>query len=462
MKTLHPLKAATVACGLLIACFLPNQSHAQDSTRIQKLDLRLPLADFPQTAKLPYHYPSMQQSLTLSNTFYDAAFWGIDAAANAAFGKPGTESSRGKKILSATARYGAGLAFARYGSELPIPLGVWAHEEFHRSVLGVNGVKSKNGNWLLSRWDGTVYGVSDEALADLKQNNLSGLLYSYVAGVQSENMSTRTNVIHDTYTKRSFYKNPLYAYNAYYVWNYFRFSTSDLSDSVKVIAPEHESSNPLERDFAGADLTAWVYDMFSPGEAYSNRTDFPNGEGENRRIGYSELSKEGKDYLQQQKKLSLLNFINPAIFCINRFSAGNGFAFNAFFQYAPTHFGNDISVTVPVWTKKNNFLFAIHNYNNHTEPFFGAEFGLLDKPVGKNLSLSFIAHGWSQPENQDFFAMNAESGGAIEIDGSYAFTKNLRATAGVTAKSKGWMMGNPYLNSNISCRAGISYSLLQN
>jgi hypothetical protein len=273
-------------------------------------------------------------------------------------------------------------------------------------------------------------------------------------------MSTRTNVIHDTYTKRSFYKNPLYAYNAFYVWNYFRFATSDLSDSVKVIAPQHESVNPSERDFAGADLTAWAYDMFTPNQPFSGRTDFPNGEGENRRIGYSELPGEAKDYLQKQKKLSLLNFVNPAIFYINRFSAGNGLTFNVFFQYAPTHFGNDISVTVPVWTRKNNLLFAIHNYNNHTDPFFGLEVGLLDKPVGEKLMLSVIAHGWSQPNDQDFFSLESERGGALELDGSYAFTKNFSATAGVTAKSKGWMMGNPYLNSNVSCRIGIAYSLM--
>jgi len=61
--------------------------------------------------------------------------------------------------------------FVKYGSELPIPLGVWAHEEFHHSVLGVNGISSKNGNWFLSRWDGTVYGVSDEQLSDLKRES---------------------------------------------------------------------------------------------------------------------------------------------------------------------------------------------------------------------------------------------------------------------------------------------------
>lgn len=458
MKHIFARKAALAAAWLSIAVTFSHNLHAQDTTRVQQLDLQLPLVDFPQTSKLAHHYPSMQQSLTLSNTMYDLSFRGIDAAANAVFGKPGTENSRGKRILSASVRYGAGLAFARYGSELPIPLGVWAHEEFHRAVLGVNGISSKNGNWIGTRWDGTVFGVSDDQLATMKRENLSGLLYSYVAGVQSEVMSTRTNVVHDTYTKRSFYKNPLYAYNAWYVWNYFRFATSSASDSVKVLAPPHESVNASERDFAGSDLNAWVYDMFSPNAPFSNRDDFPNGEGENRRLGYSDLSHEAQNYLQKQKKLALLNFLNPAIFCINRFST-DGLAFNVFFQYAPTHFGNDISIVVPVWTKKNNLLFAIHNYNNHTDPFFGAEFGIVDKPIGEKFRLSAIAHAWSQPEN--FYAMNGNAGGAMELDGSFAFTRNLSVTAGITAKSKGWMAGNPYLAQNISCRAGLSWSVWQ-
>jgi hypothetical protein len=145
MKTLSTTKATSVVSGLLIASI------------------------FPQTTTLPYHYPSMQQSTTLSNSFYDLAFWGIDAGTNAIFGKHETEKPLSSKLLSGTVRYGAGLAFAKYGSELPVCFGVWSHEEYHRAVLGVNGVDSKNGNWLLSRWDGTVYGVSDESLADLKK-----------------------------------------------------------------------------------------------------------------------------------------------------------------------------------------------------------------------------------------------------------------------------------------------------
>lgn len=97
-------------------------------------------------------------------------------------------------------KYTLSLAFVKYGSELPIPLGVYTHEEFHR-------------------------------------------------------------VNQDFYNQRTFYKNPFYLYNAFYVWDYFRFSASSDADSVKVLALPDEDPDPYFRDYAGADLTAWIYDL---------------------------------------------------------------------------------------------------------------------------------------------------------------------------------------------------------
>lgn len=83
---------------------------------------------------------------------------------------------------------------------------------------------------------------------------------------------------------------------------------------MKILAPPDESRNPVERDYAGADLTSWAFDMFNPDAPYTSRDPFPGGDGVNRRIGFSDLSQEAQDYLKKQKNLSLLNFINPSIF----------------------------------------------------------------------------------------------------------------------------------------------------
>ncbi|MEI9920093.1 MAG: hypothetical protein WDO14_15055 [Bacteroidota bacterium] len=314
---------------LLIAmiALISASATAQDTTHYS-LRLGLSLIDLPQNKRL---VPSMTQSLELSNNFYELSYYGIYRLDRMVL--------RRSRFARKAADYALGLGFAYYGSELPIPFGVWAHEEFHRSVLSTSGIHSKNGNWIGTRWDGTVFGVSDQQLTGLKKNNPSGLLYSYVAGVQYETMATKENVVNDFFFPAKHTKAPLYLYNAWYVWNYFRFSTGALSDSVKIKAPEFESRFDNERDFAGADLTAWANDMFTPDRAYTTgRTPFPNGEGVNRRIGYSDLSSDAQRFLSKQRTLSLINFINPAIFMIERIKIGRGFSFNVFGSYQPDTF----------------------------------------------------------------------------------------------------------------------------
>lgn len=433
---------------------------AQNDTSSYRLLLDITVVDFPQNKDLPGKFPSMTQTTSWSNGLYDLAFWGIHSGNKAIFRHTDQHSPLGKRILKGATGYALGFAFAKYGSELPVPFGVWAHEEYHRAVLGVNGVASKNGNWLLSRWDGTVYGVHDTTLADLKKNNINGLLYSYVAGIHSGNMTTRTNMITDQFNDREFYKSPLYLYNALYAWNYFRFATSPLSDSVKVLAPEHENANPEERDYAGSDLNAWIHDMFNPDKPFDARDNFPGGEGENRRIGYSDLTGEEQDYLKRQKNLALLNFINPSIFCINRIHTGDNSTISFFFQYYPTHFGNDISLVVPLKTSGNNWVIAFHNYNNRTSSFAGIELGIFERPLHPKCNVTLLVHGWSQPENQDFFAYEGTTGGAVYARADYLITPAFRISVAAQAKSKGWVAGNPYLGSNVSVNAGISWRLI--
>ncbi len=243
-------------------------------------------------------------------------------------------------------------------------------------------------------------------------------MYSYVSGIQSENYLTQVNVIEDFFHPRTFYKNPMYLYNAYYVWDYFKFSASSLSDSVKVLAPPDEDVNPINRDFAGADLTAWIYDMFSPESPYTDRDMFPDGEGVNRRIGFSDLTTEGQDYLKKQKQLSLLNFVNPAIFLLNRIKVNQDFNFLAFMQYSPVHFGNDIALYIPFQIKSVNQLIAIHNYNNRDKRFPGIQYGIynISPFLNKKMEIGGTLSLWIQPVNQGFFDQSGKFGGALEME----------------------------------------------
>ncbi|VXD13750.1 hypothetical protein [Marinoscillum sp. 108] len=416
-----------------------------------RLAFNFPLLDIPQNTQKEHRYPSMSQSMGYSNTLYDLSFWGIDALNNSLF--------RTDNWKSRTSGYLAGLFFSKYGSELPIPLGVWAHEEYHRSVLGVNGVASKNGNWIFHRWDGTVYGPSDEELADLKTRDVNALLYSYVAGVQYETQLTKENVLFDFYHPRGFYKNPLYLYNAYYVWNYFRFSTSTLSDSVKVIAPKYESDIASERDYAGADLTAWAFDMFSPSASYYDRDDFPDGSGKNRRVGFHDLTPEGQSYLRRQRRLSLLNFLNPSIVMINRIRISEAMTIMPFFQYQPTHFGNALSLNMPFTYEENGYYLGLTQYNNYHHHFYGIDIGVYDFKTSstEHLSISCVIKLWKQPES--FYSAKGKFGGAVQLTTKYAISDEVSLTLQLVSKSAGWMEGNPYLVRKISPIFGLQYTV---
>lgn len=446
----------SIYLGILL--FSASTLFAQDPA-VYKLRLSYSLLDLPQNFNSVGNYPSMMQSVELSSGLFDLGFWGIDAAGNAII-KNRNESFVGK-IANIGLKYFLGLGFSNYGSELPIPLGVFTHEEFHRSVLGVHDLSSKNGNWVFNRWDGTVYGLSDEVLSELKMNSINDLLYSYVSGVQSENYLTQVNVIEDFFHPRTFYKNPLYLYNAYYVWNYFKFSASSLSDSVKVLAPPHEDVNPINRDFAGADLTAWIYDMFSPETPYTDRDMFPDGEGVNRRLGFSDLTTEGQDYLNKQKQLALLNFVNPSIFLVNRINVSRDFNFLAFMQYSPVHFGNDIALYIPFQIKSMNQLIAIHNYNNMDKKFLGFQYGIynISPFLNKKIEIGGTLNLWTQPINQGFFDQSGKLGGAIEMKSDFDIGRGFLVNITAGYKTTGWMIGNPYIDQKAKFRVGIKYFL---
>lgn len=434
-----------------------QKTTAQDSSTVYQLDLRIPVADY--SLSNPSPLPSMQQATDWSNSLYDAAFWGISKAGNRIFsGKKGLPEKR-RQFFATSFSYALQLGFARYGSELPIPLGVWAHEEYHRAVLSSGSLRSKNGNFFINRWDGTVYGIGDTALASLKNSHPEILLYSYTSGAQAELMSTRTISMDDFFNRRTQYRNALLLYNSWYVYNYFHFACSPLSDSVKVIAPAFEDQHAELRDFAGADLNAWVYDMLSPGTSFFSRDSFPNGEGVNRRIGFSDLSGEGRAFLTDQKRLSLINFINPGIFFINRIPAGRHASFTFFAQYAPVHFGNAISLTIPARINACNFYLRANRFANRNISTYGVDAGISDWKIRKTGRLSVSASASFRVQPESYFSDNKNTGGSASLSMACRLSDYFSVNATVFGKTKGWEMGSPYLNDNFSVQAGLRFHL---
>ena len=131
-------------------------------------------------------------------------------------------------------------------------------------------------------------------------------------------------------------------------------------------------------------------------------------------------------------------------------------------QYAPTHFGNDLALVVPFNFKERDFLVKLHNFNNRTESFWGVEFGRSGIQVSKNLQSGVLIHAWVQPENQDFFANSGKVGGAMEVMTQHKLSRSVSGFVSITAKTKGWMMGNPYIRENINGRIGLNYNWKKN
>jgi hypothetical protein len=440
---------------LFLSCTAICQQDRPDS-----MDFGFPLINVPENIHPKLSYPSMVGSAEIAESFYQLGYAAVRSGSVALF--KGLEKSNLKKTryIRGAFNYVASLALDRYGSELPIPLGVWAHETFHQSVLNANGAAhSINGNWLFNRWNGEVYGVSDEELSALKSNNLSGLLHAYVAGVQSEVVIGKLSTLKNFYGGPSEFRNALALYNAWHVWNYFRFCTSKGSDDAKHNLPTYEDKNPLQRDFAGADLTAWIYDMFQPHRSYTDRDPFPNGYGVNRRIGFSDLPIEGQKYLIQQKNLALLNFINPSIFFINRIKLNRYSRFNFFVEYSPTPFGNDISLLVPFAIRKNNYLFGFHRYSNSIFSPVGFEGSLVNYPITRGVLLTTRFAIWTQPRTQSYWELERKLGGSLNSCFSYSFLKHFRLGAQLYAKTSGWELSSPYLGNHFSGEISVFYHL---
>jgi hypothetical protein len=225
--------------GIFLSVMIILSSNDISGQYRYDLKLDIPLFDFPENSDLPYRYPSMQQALDWTSSIYELGFHGISVLGDKIFIPDEQSSKSWRKICNSIFKYAFGSAFSIYGSELPVPLGVWSHEEFHRAVLGMNGISSKNGNWIFNRWNGTVYGISDMSLDNLKSSDPRYLLYAYVSGLQYEVLMNEKITIDEFSNPRSYPRSALILYNSWYVCNYFRSSTGQNRD----LPPSKENSD---------------------------------------------------------------------------------------------------------------------------------------------------------------------------------------------------------------------------
>lgn len=443
----------------LVSFLATSASFAQKVSDTTGLYLEFPIIDFPYqkhavktTGNIltSYANPSMNQSLAMSNNLYTSAHWGINRIIKT--------NSEFTDILF---RNLTAAGFDLFTFYTPLGMG-WLHEEYHRAVMTRREINSFNDMNTFPFGQALVYvrKVTDENLIMLSDNYNQDFRRLMTAGNEGQFHQIQTLQKNNFYLNQDLPNIPLYWMSTMTNIIYLNQSGDDIFNEKIDESNEKDGIDINNRDFTGADFTTWVDALFFPDKPYINRGLHPSGVGINRYIKPSQLSNEARSYLQKQGNLHWLNILSPHLVGFPKIklkSTENGNYYGSFaIRHLLTPFGNDINLDVFYQTPKNNLFFALHNYNNLNSSFFGLEGAIIDKPFFSNrLLLSGRSMLWTQPKNQSFFTNKAGLGAMLCIRGSYAMGHWFPYLE-IEGKTDGWVMGNVFLEKNITLNMGIS------
>jgi len=398
-----------------------------------------------------YANPGMSQSLALTTDLYSAVHYGL-----------------GKAFVKKKQFYSDFRIFLEYTSYLAsdfilmyAPLGDgWLHEEYHRAVMSRFNINSFNdmNTFPLGAEIVSVNHVSDEDLIRFKNESPADFIRMHVAGIEGEYL-----LIDKLEKNNFFYGQGLVNEILYLLSTLNSISYVNICTQPGYIDEETDRMNSIEtlipdRDFTGFDFTAWVYDLYNPEEPYVDRGVHPSGTGIDRYIKTTDLSEEQLAYLKKQGSLQLLNMLSPMLYTVKTIPLKNGMNFNFAFRHFLTSFGSDISFNLFLKTGNQNLILAYHHANNYVKAYPSIEASIFEQTVNiRNntflLTPRFIAG--IQPKEQEF---NTRSAGFLGYFGCRLdwITSKVYPWIELEAKSKGWVAGNEYLDSNLKFKAGIS------
>jgi hypothetical protein len=372
---------------------------------------------------------------------------------------------------------------------IPLPLNLtWLHEEWHRAVMGNKRISSSNNLYETGEILDTtnVSDVKDSELIRLKKDYPRDMIRLSSAGMESQ---TQLNLLlrKDTFFNgtNQYSDIPTLWINAFDNINYLQTCSNKIVDSLTWQANLTER-DPNRRDFVGFDCTAWVYDLYRPNEPYTNRGVHIYGNGVDRYIKYSndkdlftselnkivygsekhqsDLTDKEQDYLKKQYNLSYINFINPALLGFTRFNGKNPFNGRDFYwNFGMSHFLTPFgySIDSQFFLKQDNiYLLIIYHSNiNNLKKFPGLEVELIRYPLTllqKNLFFNIGIHIWQQPLLLQFFTEDKENGGSLKSTIAFPIHNNLEFYVSTLIKSRGFMVGNIYLERAYELRLGLN------
>ncbi len=430
---------------LICSLFLAASTLAPQSG----FPVSVPLLDLPYNTEAASQ-PSMPQALALSASFYEGSHWLL--------GRFLTPRQGGWK--------GFGHRMAYFGIDMVLaylPLGdAWAHEEFHRAVMGHRGIESHNAVYDLDIGAATipVDRVRDADLVRLKREHPADMVRLPAAGIEGQLLLTRE------LEKRTFFAAPradlpyheiaiAFAYfNTYaYVSSGATKDADTLTDELNAIEKDVPS-----RDFVGHDFTSWAYDLFRPDEPYEARGVHPTGVGLDRYRKNQDLTRAESRYLGFMGKLMLLNLVDSSLFRPEGLEIEGGRAAFHLKQFL-TSFGYATDLGFFVDAYGWPFTLTLTRYRNETLSMPGLALELVELPLAGVpfvRAVSVKASGWLQPERQRFRDRNAQRGAAGGATLFLPFGERRDLFVAAELKTAGWVPGNPSLDRAESMQVGVS------
>ncbi|HRE51934.1 MAG TPA: hypothetical protein PK339_10955 [Flavitalea sp.] len=401
-----------------------------------------------------YRNLSMEQATDMARNLHGSLYYGHNILWNKWLKPTNTK----KYILNRALANITALGTDYLAIKLPYGF-AFQHEEFHRAVMTSRHIYSYDEVWNFGKGlDIAVTRVKDEDLIYLKRHFPADQVRLSAAGVEGEYRYLQ-RMREDNFFRQTGY--PMIGISllgTLHAINYVNLPFAERFNAITDSILSYDKNNILARDFTGYDFSAWVYDLFTPDEPYEARGPWPGGAGIKRPIKESDLTPEMKKFLRQTGNMQYLNLVSPFMIGINRIQLKPGYYFNFALRSVPTSFGYYAGGDFFLDINKRQMMvgLGLNKSKNLTLPAVELRYYELIKKENARFNTSVQLSAWMQPKDHLFAAGKADFGMALGMQPRYAVTKRFSILADLSHKTKGWMFGNPYLDSKFSGRIGFS------
>jgi hypothetical protein len=401
-----------------------------------------------------YRNLSMVQSTDMARNLHGSLYYGHNVLWNRLIPPNGTRNYLLNRLLANVTALGTDYL------AIKLPYGfAFQHEEFHRAVMSSRHIYSSDEVWKFGKGlDIAVTNVRDEDLVYLKADHPADQVRLSAAGVEAE-YAYMLRMREDNFFRQTGY--PFLGISilgTVHAVSYVNLPFTDRFNSITDSILSHDRDDILARDFTGWDFSAWVYDLFTPDEAYEDRGTWPDGVGIKRPVAESDLTPEMKEFLRETGNMQYLNFISPFMVGINRIQFRPGDYFNFALRSVPTSFGyyaggdffldfNDRQLMINLGVNRSRSL---------TLPSLNISYFDIVRKDNSRFNADVSLSGWLQPKDQMFAAVRAKPGIAVGVKPRFDITGRFSVVADLSYKSEGWVFGNPYLDENFTFRFGFA------